>query len=99
MQTFAMITRLAPAAVQSPLVLEELESKVMIHIREACKGVEWIGSYAVLGPCDYPDIFKAPDLDTARKVSMLVRSYGHAQTEIWAITEWRRPSWQLPRSA
>ncbi len=88
MQTFVMLTRLAPGAVQSPRALEELESKVMIHVREACKGIEWIGSYAVLGPCDYLDIFKAPDLDTASKVSMLVRSYGHAQTEIWAVTDW-----------
>jgi uncharacterized protein with GYD domain len=68
--------------------LEELEGRVMRQIREACKGVEWLGSYAVLGPCDYLDIFKAPDLDTASKVSMMVRTYGHAQTEIWAATEW-----------
>jgi uncharacterized protein with GYD domain len=88
MQTFAMLTRLTPGAVQSPRALEELEGQVMSHIRETCKGVEWVGSYAVLGPCDYLDIFKAPDIDTASKVSMLVRSYGHAQTEIWAVTEW-----------
>lgn len=88
MQTFIMLTRLAPGAIQSPRALEELEGRVMKHIRDTCKGVEWLGSYAVLGPCDYLDIFKAPDLDTASKVSTLVRTYGHAQTEIWAATEW-----------
>jgi uncharacterized protein with GYD domain len=87
-QTFIMLTRLIPTAVQSPRALEELENRVMRHIREACKGVEWVGSYAVLGPCDYLDIFKAPELDTASKVSALVRTYGHAQTEIWVATEW-----------
>ncbi len=89
MQTFVMLTRLAPGAVQSPRALEELEGRVMKQIRETCKDVEWIGSYAILGPCDYLDIFKAPDLDTASKVSTVVRTYGHAQTEIWAATEWR----------
>lgn len=88
MQTFVMLTRLAPGAIQSPKALEQLETKVMQHIRETCRGVEWVGSYAVLGPCDYLDIFKAPDLDTASKVSALVRTYGHAQTEIWGVTEW-----------
>ena len=88
MQTFIMLTRLAPTAVQSPKSLEELERTVMRHIRESCAGVEWLGSYAVLGPCDYLDIFRANDMDTASKVSAIVRTYGHAQTEIWAATEW-----------
>ena len=88
MQTFIMLTRIAPTAARSPKALEELERKVMQHVRETCGDVEWIGSYAVLGPCDYVDVFKAPDTDTASKLSALVRTYGHAQTEIWAATEW-----------
>lgn len=66
-----MLTRLTPTAVQSPRALEELEGRVTRHIRNACKGVEWVDSYGILGPCDYLDIFKAPDLDTASKVSAL----------------------------
>ncbi|MGE5200950.1 MAG: GYD domain-containing protein [Acidobacteriota bacterium] len=88
MDTFIMLTRLAPTAARSPKALEELERRVMQRIRESCPGVEWLGSYAVLGPCDYVDISKARDLDTASKVSALVRTYGHAHTEVWAATEW-----------
>jgi uncharacterized protein with GYD domain len=88
MQTFIMLTRLTPSAVRAPRALEELERKVMDHVRATCPQVEWIGSYAVLGPYDYVDIFRAPDLEAASKVSTVVRTYGHAQTETWAATEW-----------
>jgi uncharacterized protein with GYD domain len=88
MQTFVMLTRLTPEAVRSPRALEDLERKVSAHVKASCPGVEWVGSYAVLGPYDYIDIFRAPDLDTASKVSAVVRTYGHAQTETWAATEW-----------
>ena len=79
MQTFVMLTCLTSEAVRSPRALEELERTQ--HVRDACPHGEWIGSYAVLGPYDYVDIFRAPNLDTATKVSAIVRTYGHAQTE------------------
>ncbi len=88
MPTFAMLTRLTPSAMQSPHSLEELERKVVEHIRRACPSVEWLANYAVLGPCDYLDIFRAEDIDEVSKVSALVRSYGHAHTEVWTLTEW-----------
>jgi uncharacterized protein with GYD domain len=90
MQTFIMLTRLTPGSLQSPRSLEELERRAVDHIRSDCPAVEWVGNYAVLGPYDYVDIFRAPDCDTAAKVSAIVRTYGHAQTEIWAATEWEQ---------
>jgi uncharacterized protein with GYD domain len=90
MPTFVMLTRLSPEAVRSPAALEQLERQAMDRVRQQCPGVEWIGSYAILGPCDYLDIFRAPDIETAARVSTLVRTFGHAQTEIWTATEWDR---------
>ncbi len=43
-----------------------------------------------LGPCDYLDIFRAKDIETANKVSTLVRTFGHVHTEIWTATKWDR---------
>jgi uncharacterized protein with GYD domain len=72
MSLFIMLTRLTPAALKSPASLEEAEKSVMRKIREKCPGVEWVNNFAVMGPYDYVDIFKAPDNETAFKVSTMV---------------------------
>lgn len=41
-------------------------------------------------PADYLDIFAAPDNATATKVATIIRTFGHATTEIWAATEWEQ---------
>lgn len=90
MQTFAMLTRLSPDAIRDPSALHTLEQQAVKRIEQECPGVEWVHSFAVLGPCDYLDIFRAPDSETAAKVSVLIRTFGHASTEVWGLTEWDR---------
>ncbi len=70
MATFIMLTRLNPDAVRSPRSLEQLERDVMKRIREECPDVKWLTSYAVLGPCDYLDVFIANSIETAAKVRL-----------------------------
>ena len=90
MATFIMLTRLSHQALQSPSSLEDLSHKVMERIRKDCPEVEWKQSYVVLGPADYLDIFNAPDIEAAMKVAAVIRTFGHATTEVWAATEWDR---------
>ncbi len=90
MLTFVMLTRLSPRAATSPASLEELEREAMDRIRSECPEVEWVHNFAVLGPCDYVDVFRAPDVDTAMKVAVIIRALGHAKTEVWVATEWER---------
>ncbi len=52
--------------------------------------MKWLANYAVFGPCDYLDVFEAPDADAATKVALIVRSFGHATTETWVATQWDR---------
>lgn len=90
MATYAMLTKLSPEALNRPETVTELNKQVEDRIRRECPAVKWIGNYAILGACDYLDIFEAPDADTATKVSLLVRSFGHATTETWLATPWDR---------
>ena len=90
MLTFVMLTRLEPGSLSSPQSLEELERQAMQRIRSECPTVEWLSNYAILGPWDYLDIFRAPDIETAMKVATLIRTFGHAHTEVWTGTEWER---------
>jgi len=52
--------------------------------------VEWAASYALTGPWDYLDLFRAPDHETATKVAILVRLGAHAHVELWPATPWER---------
>jgi uncharacterized protein with GYD domain len=88
MTEFILLTRLAPTAIQSTHTLEDLEKQVMERIRSECPGVEWLHSFAVLGAYDYVDIFHAPHVDMAFKVATIIRSCGHAHTEVWSATKW-----------
>ncbi len=90
MATYIMLTKLSPEALTRPGSVADLNKKVEDRIRQECPTVKWIGNYAVLGPCDYLDIFEAPDADAATKVALLVRSFGHATTETWVATSWDR---------
>lgn len=43
------------------------------------------------------DVFEAPDETMAARVVMIIRSYGHGQTETWTAMSWERFEIVLPR--
>lgn len=89
MPAFVLLTRLSPESLHQPRSFETLEHHVAQEVRSHCPGVKWLVSYALLGPWDYLDVIEAPDLESAMRVSVLVRSYGHAHTEVWPAMPWQ----------
>ncbi len=90
MATYVLLTKLSPEALTGPKSIEELGRAVTERLHTQCPEAKWVASYAVLGPCDYLDIFEAPDEAVAAKVALVVRSFGHAVTETWVATPWDR---------
>ena len=90
MPTFIMLTRLSHQALSTPSSLENLSHEIAERIRADCPDVDWKASYVILGPADYLDIFTAPDIEAATRVATIIRTFGHATTEIWAATEWEK---------
>ncbi len=90
MSTYMLLTKLSPDAIKEPKTYEELGRKVTDKIHRDCPQVHWTASYTTLGPYDYVDIFEAPDDASATRVSLIVRSFGHATTETWLATPYER---------
>ncbi|MBI4302089.1 MAG: GYD domain-containing protein [Chloroflexi bacterium] len=90
MAAYVMLTKLSPEALARPNSVEKLERQVEDRIEKECPEVKWLANYAVLGPFDYLDVFEAPDTDTATKVSLIVRSFGHATAETWLAEPWKK---------
>jgi uncharacterized protein with GYD domain len=56
----------------------------------ACPEVKWHAHYAILGPYDFMDIYDAPDVDTAHKVSLISRAEGAVAAESWQALPYER---------
>jgi hypothetical protein len=64
---------------------EESEGQAMDRIRSQLPQVTWT-NVAVIGHYEYLETYCAPDMDTAFEVAAIVRSFAHAQTEVWTET-------------
>jgi uncharacterized protein with GYD domain len=83
MQTFVLMTKLSPELAGDPRGRKRTGREWMKQVAEKCPGVKWIAHYALLGQYDFMDIYEAPDIDTAHKVSYLSIAAGAASAESW----------------
>ncbi len=83
MPTFVMMTKLSPETLGDPVGRKAIGKQWLSKVATSCPGAKWVPHYAILGRYDFMDIYEAPDLETAHKVSYISRSEGAVEAESW----------------
>jgi uncharacterized protein with GYD domain len=83
MPTFVLMTKLSAGAMRDAQGRRSTGKEWLHKVKECCPEVKWHAHYAILGPYDFMDIYEAPDVDTAHKVSLVSRAEGAVTAESW----------------
>ena len=81
MQTYVLLTKLAPDSGQQVVDRESSTHDWYVQVKKKCPAVKFLAHYALLGQYDFLDIYEAPDEETAAKVSLISRAYGAVSAE------------------
>ncbi|MCK4569901.1 MAG: GYD domain-containing protein [Bacteroidales bacterium] len=81
MQTFILLTKLAPELTQRMKDRSAIGESWLELVKKKCPEVKFLAHYALLGQYDFLDIYEAPDVENAAKVSMISRANGALQAE------------------
>ena len=90
MPTFVLMTKLSPDVSRQIKRRDKLGRTWLDHVKEKCPEVKFVAHYALLGPYDFLDIYEAPDVEVAAKVSMISLANGAAQAESWTALPYKR---------
>jgi uncharacterized protein with GYD domain len=82
------MTRLAPDSVRDAEVRRAMGRAWLKKVSAVCPEVGWVAHYAILGPYDFMDIYDAPDVETAHKVSLITRAEGAVSAESWQALDY-----------
>lgn len=83
MPKYVLMTKLSPDAVRDAQVRRAMGRAWLAKVTAACPEVKWIAHYAILGPYDFMDIYEAPTVEAAHKVSLISRAEGAVTAESW----------------
>ncbi len=90
MPTFVLMTRLRPESVHDAEGRRATGKGWLKKVKATCPEVKFIAHYAILGPYDFMDIYDAPDVETAHKVSLISRAEGAVSAESWQALPYDR---------
>lgn len=90
MQTYILMTKLAPDASRQVKERARLGQEWMAQVKEKCPEVKFIGHYALLGSYDFFSIYQAPNAEVAAKVSLISNANGAFSAESWTAIEYKR---------
>ena len=83
MPIFVLMTKLSPEGSTDPDVRRAMGKEWLQKVKKSCPEVHWIAHYAILGPYDFMDIYEAPTLEDAHRVSLISRAGGAVSAESW----------------
>lgn len=83
MPKFVLMTRLSPESVLDAKVRRAMGRAWLNKVKRACPEINWLAHYAILGPYDFMDIYEAPTVEAAHKVSLITRAEGAVSAESW----------------
>ena len=83
MPKFILMTRLSPESVLDSKVRRAMGRAWLNKVKKSCPEINWISHYAILGPYDFMDIYEAPTVEAAHKVSLITRAEGAVSAESW----------------
>ena len=81
MQTFILLTKLTPELTKRLKDRSAIGGSWLELVREKCPEIKFVAHYALLGQYDFLDIYEAPDVNSAAKVSMISRANGAMRAE------------------
>lgn len=90
MQTYVLLTKLAPDISRQMKSRDKLGRTWLDQVHEKCPEVKFIAHYALLGPYDFLDIYEAPDEEAAAKVSMISQMNGAFQAQSLSAIPYKR---------
>mgnify|MGYP000206358620 CR=1 FL=1 len=90
MPIFVLMTRLAPESVHDAVGRRAMGKEWLARVKTACPQVKFLAHYAILGPYDFMDIYEAPDVETAHRVSLISRAEGAVSAESWQALPYDR---------
>ena len=89
MQTYIILSKISPDALQTPDDFRQKADTVKEKIRNECPDVVWKDSYAVKGAYDVVDIVECGDPGQVDKASMIIRSHGRSDTQTMQASPWK----------
>ncbi|MEN8122269.1 MAG: GYD domain-containing protein [Bacteroidota bacterium] len=90
MQTFILLTKLSPDLASRMNNREQIGKSWLMKVKDKCPDVKFISHFAILGQYDFLDIYEAPDIETATKVSMISRQHGASHAESLPAIEYKK---------
>ncbi len=90
MQTYILLTKLSTEVSKKIKDRSKIGNSWLDQVKEKCPKVKFVAHYAILGQYDFLDIYEAPDVETAAKVSMISQQHGALHAESLAAIPYRR---------